>query len=269
MNDVITASRLNPSTTASRSRACAAPRHTSCSWRRTRAHRHDDGDEYAEEGMTFVSMANWSEGTGPHASSAPESRVRLGLLFRRLERGGVAHADRHALEGVVAIRRGPGLRRHPRFRFEGGAAAREVPDDCERPLLSWMRSPTRQLAKRRPIRRPMITSSVPGVNARPSVILIAGRRLSDVRSTPRTLTFDEPGCPSRGIELTTTRSALTSGRPSGPAAIAGCARMMLTASRDTPLDSSLSAPFRSRIALRPSPSGRAPNGSPRRAPARR
>ncbi|TMQ68712.1 MAG: hypothetical protein E6K80_14000 [Candidatus Eisenbacteria bacterium] len=66
---------------------------------------------------------------------------------------------------------------------------------------------------------------------------------------PRTVTFELPGCPRRGLLVTTTSSALTSGRPPGPGATSGIARRMFAWSRPMPLEISLSAPLRSAIAL--------------------
>jgi len=61
---------------------------------------------------------------------------------------------------------------------------------------------------------------------------------------PRIGTFEEPVPPARLSVVSTSSSALTSGRPSGPVAISGSARMMPAASTEMPLEISLSAPER-------------------------
>src|SRR5438034_1942526 len=99
------------------------------------------------------------------------------------------------------------------------------------------------------MRSPTITSSLPGRNMRPAVILTCGRIASDPASMPRTVTFDDPGCPSRGLFVTTTRSALTSGLPSGPVATSLDARRISACARVIALEISLSAPLRSASAL--------------------
>ena len=93
-------------------------------------------------------------------------------------------------------------------------------------------SPMPQPAKRGAMRLPTIASSVPGVNMRPSTILTAERTARPSGLIARTVTLEEPGCPSRGLLVTTTISGLASGRPSGPVATSGWERTMLAASRE-------------------------------------
>ena len=65
--------------------------------------------------------------------------------------------------------------------------------------------------------------------------------------------FEEPFWPTRSRFVSTTISALASGRPSGARAMSGSALITAAASRGMPLEISLSAPVRITIAFEVEP----------------
>ena len=74
-------------------------------------------------------------------------------------------------------------------------SALKWPTTLKRRFCSTSSSPTLQCSKRGPIVAPTMSSSVPGVNMRPSTIVGLARTPIAARSTPRTRMFDVPFWP--------------------------------------------------------------------------
>jgi hypothetical protein len=103
---------------------------------------------------------------------------------------------------------------------------------------------------------PTMTSSLPGLGARPSTIFTLGRNASASSVTPRTVTLETPDVPILSRRMTTRTSPTPTGFFEAPTCSA-CARTRLTCLSSTELTISVSEPLRittttSGLAARPS-----------------
>jgi hypothetical protein len=90
-----------------------------------------------------------------------------------------------------------------------------------------------------------MTSSVPGVAARPSIIFIVGRKRIESSVIPRIWTFaTPPSVPFLSSRTTATISPIASWRPFGKAATPGVVAMIGILACSIPLSSSALDPFR-------------------------
>ena len=163
-----------------------------------------------------------------------------------MSRNAFASAGRSTTE-EYAIR----LRASPRkFASVHISESKFVPFASNRPTTlyfcgpNWNVSPTFVFTKRWAIRRATITSFRPGLNIRPSTILMYGRSSKAIGVTPRTVMLAPLGLSFFGNLKMITSSGEIFGSPLPAFSIPGSARMIRNASFVTQLDSSASAPSR-------------------------